>query len=101
MIGRHCVITAQVGIAGSTQLDDFVVIGGQSGIAGHLKIGMGVQIAACSGVMSDIPAGGRWGGTPAQPLREFFKELAYLRKLATQGDKVTPKGPEGGDKNHG
>eukprot|EP01037_Dinobryon_pediforme_P011658 gene11658-biopygen7097 len=48
VIGRHCVITAQVGIAGSTQLDDFVVIGGQSGIAGHLKIGMAVQIAACS-----------------------------------------------------
>ena len=84
VIGRHCVITGQVGISGSTQLGDFVAIGGQAGVAGHLKIGMGAQIAASSGVMTDVPAGGRWGGTPAQPIKEFFRELTTLRKMAAK-----------------
>ena len=45
-IGKHCVIVAQVGIAGSTTLEDFVAVGGQTAIAGHLRLGQGVQIAA-------------------------------------------------------
>ena len=82
VIGRHCVIVAQVGISGSTSIGDFVAIGGQAGIAGHLKIGMGVQIAACSGVMNDVPAGEKWGGAPARPLREFWRKEAAVEKLA-------------------
>ena len=82
VIGRHCVIVAQVGISGSCVLEDFVVLGGQVGLAGHLTIGAGAQIGASSGVMNDIPAGQRWFGTPAQPAREHFREIATLRKLA-------------------
>ena len=95
VIGRHCVITGQVGIAGSTQLDDFVVIGGQAGLAGHLKIGMGAQIAASAGVMTDIPAGARFGGSPAQPIKDYFKELAFFRKFYTDSHKSAQKPPEG------
>ncbi len=89
VIGRHCVITGQVGISGSTSLGDFVAIGGQAGLAGHLKIGMGAQIAASAGVMTDVPAGGRWGGAPAQPMKDFFKELATLRKVAAKYNEKT------------
>ncbi len=39
VIGRHCIIVAQTGIAGSAQLGDFVVMGGHSGVVGHVKIG--------------------------------------------------------------
>lgn len=84
-IGRHCVIVSQVGISGSSELADFVATGGQVGIAGHLKIGMGAQIAAQSGIMTDIPAGGRWGGSPARPMREWFRAHATLEKLAKKG----------------
>ena len=84
-IGRHCVIVSQVGISGSSELADFVAAGGQVGIAGHLKIGMGAQIAAQSGIMTDIPAGGRWGGSPARPMREWFRAHATLEKLAKKG----------------
>ena len=66
-IGKHNLFVAQVGIAGSTKTGDYVVAGGQVGVAGHLSIGTGAQIAAQSGVMDDIPAGEKWGGTPAQP----------------------------------
>jgi len=83
-IGRHCVIVSQVGIAGSSDLGDFVALGGQAGVAGHLKIGAGAQLAAQSGVMTDVPAGGRWGGAPAMPMREFFRRLVELDKLAAR-----------------
>lgn len=85
-IGRHCLIVAQVGISGSTTIGDYAVLGGQAAIAGHLKIGDRVQIAARSGVMNDIPAGEKWGGAPAKPIREFFREVSALRKLATGKD---------------
>ena len=101
VVGRHCIIVAQAGISGSTELGDFAAIGGQVGIAGHLKIGMGAQIAACSGAMTDIPAGGRWGGTPAQPLREFFKEVAILRKIAAGSGDQFKKNEGGGVRNDG
>jgi UDP-3-O-[3-hydroxymyristoyl] glucosamine N-acyltransferase len=80
-IGRHCVIVSQVGVSGSTQLSDFVAAGGQAGFAGHLHIGAGAQIAAQSGVMSDVPAKQRWGGSPATPMREWLRRHAMLERL--------------------
>ena len=81
-IGRHCVIVAQVGISGSVRLGDFVAIGGQSGVNGHIHIGDGAQIAAVSAVHGDVPPGARWGGVPARPVKDWFREMAALRKLA-------------------
>ncbi|MEL7544776.1 MAG: UDP-3-O-(3-hydroxymyristoyl)glucosamine N-acyltransferase, partial [Pseudomonadota bacterium] len=82
VIGRHCVIVAQVGISGSTVLEDFVVMGGQSASIGHTRIGMGAQIAAQSGVKDAVPPGGVYGGTPAMPLREYARQLAAVKRLA-------------------
>jgi UDP-3-O-[3-hydroxymyristoyl] glucosamine N-acyltransferase len=84
VIGRHCVIVAQVGIAGSTTLEDFVTIGGQVGIIGHIRIGRGTQIAATSNVNTDVPPGVIWGGTPARPMREWFREVTALKNLAAK-----------------
>lgn len=82
-LGCNCLIAAQAGIAGSTTIEDFVAIGGQSAIAGHLRIGRGAQLAAASGVMRDVPAGGRWGGCPAKPITTFFREQTALKKMAS------------------
>jgi UDP-3-O-[3-hydroxymyristoyl] glucosamine N-acyltransferase len=81
-IGRHCVIVAQVGIAGSARLGDFVAVGGKSGVIGHVSIGDGAQIAGVSIVHGDVPAGARWGGVPARPVAEWFREMGVLRRLA-------------------
>lgn len=81
-LGRGCIIVAQAGIAGSTQLGDFVVLAAQSGIAGHLKIGTGARIGAKSGVMTDIPAGDSYFGIPATRVKEYFRQVATLRRLA-------------------
>ena len=67
-------------------LGDFAALGGQAGLTGHLKIGAGAQISAQAGVMSDIPAGERWGGSPAQPMRAYLREVAALRKFADAPD---------------
>ncbi len=90
-IGRHCVIVAHTGISGSTELGDFVVMGGQSGTVGHIKIGTGAQIAGASHPKEDVPAGASVGGTPARPLKQWARELAALARLASR------KGPSGED----
>ncbi len=81
IVGRHCVIVAQVAIAGSSTLEDYVVIGGQSGVAGHLRVGQGAQIAGASHLKNDLKAGVRVVGTPAVPLREWAAERVAVRKL--------------------
>lgn len=92
VIGRHCVIVSQVGISGSAILEDGVVVGGQVGVIGHVRIGAGAQIGATSNVATDVPAGARWGGTPAKPMREWMREIAVVNQLATRKDRKTGSG---------
>jgi len=86
VVGRHCIIVSQVGIAGSVTIEDFVALGGQVGVVGHVRIGMGAQIAGSSNVNDDVPPGARWGGTPAKPLKEWFRELTLVANLAKRKD---------------
>jgi UDP-3-O-[3-hydroxymyristoyl] glucosamine N-acyltransferase len=81
VIGRCCVIVAQVGISGSTKLDDFVMIGGQGGLAGHLTVGKGARVAAHSGVFRDIGPGETVVGYPALPAKAFWRGVALLQRL--------------------
>jgi UDP-3-O-[3-hydroxymyristoyl] glucosamine N-acyltransferase len=80
-IGEHCLLVAQVGIAGSSKLGNFVVLGGQSGVAGHLKIGNEVTIAAKAGVMHDIKDGHKVLGAPAQEDRQAKRQLIAVKQL--------------------
>ncbi|HRK18261.1 MAG TPA: UDP-3-O-(3-hydroxymyristoyl)glucosamine N-acyltransferase [Hyphomicrobiaceae bacterium] len=83
-IGRHCVIVAQVGVAGSSTLEDFVVLGGQCGISGHVTVGMGAQIAGATMVIEDVPAGAKLIGLPGQPIRDFLRERGAIKRLVKQ-----------------
>ncbi|MHB2169208.1 UDP-3-O-(3-hydroxymyristoyl)glucosamine N-acyltransferase [Alsobacter sp. R-9] len=82
VVGRHCIIVSQVGVSGSVTIEDFVALGGQVGVVGHVRIGMGAQIAGSSNVADDVPPGARWGGTPAKPVKEWFRELTLVANLA-------------------
>ena len=84
VLGRCCIIVAQVGISGSTTLGDFVQVGGQAAMAGHLRIGDGAQIGAQAGVISDVDPGARLLGSPSQPVRDFFRQIAILKKLSAK-----------------
>lgn len=79
-LGRGCVIAGQAGIAGSTVLKDFVACGAQSGLSGHLTVGPGAQVAAKAGVLRDIEPGGKVGGLPAVPIRQWFRQQLVLEK---------------------
>jgi UDP-3-O-[3-hydroxymyristoyl] glucosamine N-acyltransferase len=80
-IGRHNIICAQVGIAGSTTTGDYVVIGGQAGLRDHVHIGTGAQLGAMAGITNDVPDGMAMLGIPATPEREQKLKLAALAKL--------------------
>jgi UDP-3-O-[3-hydroxymyristoyl] glucosamine N-acyltransferase len=84
-IGRHCVLASQTGISGSAVIEDNVVTGGQVGIADHVTIGAGAALGAKAGIMHNAPAGARWVGVPAKPVKQFFREVAALERLAGQG----------------
>jgi UDP-3-O-[3-hydroxymyristoyl] glucosamine N-acyltransferase len=93
-IGRHCVLASQTGISGSAVIGDNVMTGGQVGIADHVTIGAGAALGAKAGVMHDAPAGARWVGAPAKPVKQFFREVAELERLAAQrgaGKKTTER----------
>lgn len=80
-IGQGCLFPALSGISGSTSVGKYVMMGGAAGIAGHLTIGDGAKIAAHSGVMRDIEPGQVVAGSPAQPAKEFWRQLAALKRL--------------------
>lgn len=81
-IGRNCVLCGHTGLSGSTIVGDGVMFGAKAGIADHVTIGDGAQVMAAAGVMHDIPAGEAWGGAPAVPARQFFRQIAWLARAA-------------------
>ena len=90
-IGRHCLLAAQIGLAGSLTIGDNVALGAKVGINNHVHIGDGAQVTAMSGVKDDIPANGRWGGYFAKPTKQWFRELIAVERLVRDGA-ANPKG---------
>jgi UDP-3-O-[3-hydroxymyristoyl] glucosamine N-acyltransferase len=87
-IGRNCLIAGQVGISGSVTVGDYAMLGGQVGVADHITIGEGAMVGARAGVMTNIPAGGRWAGFPAEPVIEWKRGIATVRRLVRRGRKT-------------
>jgi UDP-3-O-[3-hydroxymyristoyl] glucosamine N-acyltransferase len=80
-VGRNVLLAAQVGIAGSTVVEDDVTMGGQVGVVGHVTIGRGAVVAAQSGVPNSLDAGTFVTGYPAIPNREWLKASTVFKKL--------------------
>jgi len=84
-IGENVVIAAQTGLSGSIVIENGAVLGGQVGIGEHATIGEGVMLGGQGGVLPNKILRGKgvaFWGTPAQPLREYLKQLATLARLA-------------------
>lgn len=84
-IGEDVVIAAQTGLSGSITIENGAVLGGQVGIGEHATIGEGVMLGGQGGVLPNKILRGKgqaFWGTPAQPLREYLKQLATLARLA-------------------
>ena len=86
-IGQHCLICAQVGIAGSVVVQDRVVLGGKAGIADHLTIGHDSVVAGGSGVGAHVPARSIMIGVPAMKRDDFNRMYMAMRRLPRMMDK--------------
>jgi UDP-3-O-[3-hydroxymyristoyl] glucosamine N-acyltransferase len=85
LIGENVVIAAQTGVSGSVVVENNVIIGGQVGIADHVRIEEGAILGAQSGIPTKKVIRGKgvvFWGTPARPIREYLKELAFLSRSA-------------------
>jgi UDP-3-O-[3-hydroxymyristoyl] glucosamine N-acyltransferase len=80
-VGPRSLLAAQVGIAGSTTLEESVTLAGQVGVAGHLTVGKGVIATAQTGIPNSVEAGALVSGYPAIDNRDWLKASAIFRKL--------------------
>lgn len=81
VLGAHCVLAGQVGLAGSVKVGNGVLMGGQVGIADHVQVGDSVVLLAKSGLMSDAPPKTQWGGYPARTRVQWLRIEAALKEL--------------------
>ncbi len=84
-IGQDVIIAAQTGLSGSVTIEDNVIMGGQVGIADHVRVEAGAILGAQSGIPTKKVIRGKgvvFWGTPARPIREYLKELAFLSRSA-------------------
>ena len=80
-VGAHCILCSQVGIAGSSSIGDGSMLGGQAGIADHIHLGPQNKIVAQSGIMKETQSGEVLMGSPATPIRDYFRTVALLKQL--------------------
>jgi UDP-3-O-[3-hydroxymyristoyl] glucosamine N-acyltransferase len=88
VIGKHCIVCAQVGIAGSARIGNNVILAGQAGLVGHIRIGDGAIVGAQTGVSNDIEPGARVVGSPPRPIGDWKRSIIRVDKLAELYDRV-------------
>jgi UDP-3-O-[3-hydroxymyristoyl] glucosamine N-acyltransferase len=81
VIGSHCLVVSQAGIAGSTELGKNVVIAAQAGLIGHLTLGDDSIVGAGAGVIKSVPPKSVVLGSPAKPIAEQKKLFAFIARL--------------------
>ncbi len=80
-IGRHCILVAQVGIAGSSTLGDKVVLAGQVGVGEHVEIGSGCRVGAKAGINRDLKSGSEMSGYPPVEHKKFLRMASLQQRL--------------------
>jgi UDP-3-O-[3-hydroxymyristoyl] glucosamine N-acyltransferase len=88
-LGENVIIAAQTGLSGSVTIEDNVVMGGQVGIGDHARVEAGAMIGGQGGILPRKILRGNgvvFWGTPAKPVREYLKELAFLARSARKGN---------------
>ena len=81
-IGENTVMSAQVGMAGSTKIGSWCMVGGQAGFAGHIHVADKTFVGAQCGVIGDTKGNGeQLIGSPAMDPKVYFKGMAILRRL--------------------
>lgn len=90
-IGRNVAMAAFAGVSGSCVVEDDVMFGGRVGLQDHITIGKGARIGGNSALAESVPAGETWMGDPAQPLRQYLRQVSEVRRLARRDERKTSK----------
>jgi len=80
-MGKHCLMVAQSGLAGSVTVGNYCVFAGQSGVVGHVRLEDGVRVGAQAGVTRDVPAGQELLGSPAMPRPQARRAVLSITRL--------------------
>ena len=88
VIGKCCLIAAQVGISGSCKLGDGVMLGGQVGLADNIEIGQGTMVSAQAGVINNIAAGQKVGWTPAIEMKKVMRIIGLTMRLPKMAEQL-------------
>ena len=81
-VGDRVRMSGMSGVAGSSVLEDDVVLAGAAIVKDHVTVHQGATIGMDSCVISDVPAGEVWSGSPARPHRQFLRSVALINSLA-------------------
>lgn len=82
VIGDHSAIAAGVGIAGSTRIGKYCMLGGKVGVVGHIEIADGVQVTGGSRVLKGIDKAGTYGGSfHVLPVMKWNRLTIYMKRL--------------------
>jgi len=80
-IGKHNLLCAHTGIAGSTTTGEYVVMAGRVGVKDHVHIGDRAVIGAMAGILGDVEPNVRIVGIPATPEKEQMRIQIALQRL--------------------
>ncbi len=87
-IGQHCMLVAQVGLAGSVNVGNHVTMAGQVGVVGHIRVGDHATLGAKAGVINNVPDHGTYLGQPAIPINEMKRRVVHISRLPELQKKV-------------
>ena len=93
-IGKGCLLTAHVTIAGSSKIGEFCIFGGQAGAIDHVTIGDRAIFACYTAVMKDLPGGKIYSGAPAREIKEKNRRDAVhveVKQLKNRLKKIEEK----------
>ncbi len=87
-IGKNSILCAQVGLAGSSVLEEGVVLAGQVGVGDHITIGKGARVGGQTGVTTDLKGGETYFSTPAMPIRQALRSHVFFRDLPELAERI-------------
>jgi UDP-3-O-[3-hydroxymyristoyl] glucosamine N-acyltransferase len=91
VVGKNCLLAAQVGIAGAVTIEDNVILWGQVGVSKTLTIGKGAIVYAQSGVKDSIGGNKVYFGSPVEDAKEKMKEFVWIRRIPELWERVMGK----------
>ncbi|MEQ1876269.1 MAG: UDP-3-O-(3-hydroxymyristoyl)glucosamine N-acyltransferase [Bdellovibrionia bacterium] len=80
-IGKNCLLTAGLNMAGSSHMGDNCMTGGNVTITDHIRIGNNIHFGGLSGVAKTVEKSGAYGGYPLQPMKDYLKTTATMVHL--------------------